>query len=241
MPHRHATLAGDRQPGLDLLEVGPAILGMPEPRGDEPLLGLLVGAVQRDRGHVPVQPGDLQPEGGDRVGPTEPTMASSLGAIASRARPIRSSLSASGEMAKTSSTAHAWAQSSTRRSGVGESAGWPPAHRSPARGSGWLPPGPDRPDPRCLQVKALAEAGHHWQRPQQLLDAGRAVAGRLPAGSLSRHRGTLADPKPHQRNNSAMVRSTPTRSAPPPPCAKDRTSAHPPSCCSADRWQTQTA
>ena len=52
--------------------------------------------------------------------PTEPTMASSSGAIASSARPIRSSLSASGAMPKTSSTAHARAQSSTRRSGVGE-------------------------------------------------------------------------------------------------------------------------
>lgn len=52
--------------------------------------------------------------------PTEPTMLSSVGAIASRARPIRSSLSASGGVPKTSSTAHAAAQSSTRRSGVGE-------------------------------------------------------------------------------------------------------------------------
>jgi hypothetical protein len=52
--------------------------------------------------------------------PTEPTMASSLGAIASNARPMRSSLSVSGRMPKTSGTAHAAAQSSTRRSGVGE-------------------------------------------------------------------------------------------------------------------------
>jgi hypothetical protein len=52
--------------------------------------------------------------------PTEPTSWSSSGAMASRARPMRSSLSASGAMAKTSSTAHARAQSSTRRSGVGE-------------------------------------------------------------------------------------------------------------------------
>jgi hypothetical protein len=52
--------------------------------------------------------------------PTEPTMASSLGATASRARPMRSWLSASGGMPNTSVTAHARAQSSTRRSGVGE-------------------------------------------------------------------------------------------------------------------------
>jgi hypothetical protein len=52
--------------------------------------------------------------------PTEPTMASSLGAIASRARPMRSSLSASGAMPKTSGTAQVRAQSSTRHRGVGE-------------------------------------------------------------------------------------------------------------------------
>jgi hypothetical protein len=52
--------------------------------------------------------------------PTDPTMAFSLGAMASRARPTRSSLSASGAMPKTSSTAQVRAQSSTRHSGVGE-------------------------------------------------------------------------------------------------------------------------
>jgi hypothetical protein len=52
--------------------------------------------------------------------PTEPTSWSSLGAIASRARPMRSSLSASGAIPKVSSTAQVAAQSSTRRSGVGE-------------------------------------------------------------------------------------------------------------------------
>ena len=52
--------------------------------------------------------------------PTEPTMPSSLGATASRARPTRSSLSASGSMPKTSSVAHTLAQSVTWTSGVGE-------------------------------------------------------------------------------------------------------------------------
>jgi hypothetical protein len=52
--------------------------------------------------------------------PTEPTMASSLGAIASRARPMRSSWSAWEAMPKTSGTAQAAAQSCTRRNGVGE-------------------------------------------------------------------------------------------------------------------------
>jgi hypothetical protein len=52
--------------------------------------------------------------------PTDSTMWSSLGAMASRARPIRSSFSARGWIPKTSSTAHARAHSSTRHSGVGE-------------------------------------------------------------------------------------------------------------------------
>ena len=52
--------------------------------------------------------------------PTDPTSWSSLGAIASSARPTRSSLRASGGMPNVSSTAHARAQSSTRHSGVGE-------------------------------------------------------------------------------------------------------------------------
>jgi hypothetical protein len=52
--------------------------------------------------------------------PTEPTMASSAGAIASRARPMRSSFSAAGGIPKTSVTAQVRAQSSTRRSGAGE-------------------------------------------------------------------------------------------------------------------------
>jgi len=52
--------------------------------------------------------------------PTEPTSWSRWGAIASSARPMRSSFSASGAIPNVSSTAHAAAQSSTRRSGVGE-------------------------------------------------------------------------------------------------------------------------
>jgi hypothetical protein len=52
--------------------------------------------------------------------PTDPTIRSRWGAIASSARPMRSSFSAWGGMPKTSGTAQVAAQSSTRRSGVGE-------------------------------------------------------------------------------------------------------------------------
>jgi hypothetical protein len=51
--------------------------------------------------------------------PTDPMIRSSSGAIASSARPIRSSLSAAGSMSNISSTAQALAQSVTWTSGVG--------------------------------------------------------------------------------------------------------------------------
>ena len=47
-------------------------------------------------------------------------MPSSCGAIASNARPTRSSFNVSGTAPKTSSTAHSRAQSSTRNNGVGD-------------------------------------------------------------------------------------------------------------------------
>jgi hypothetical protein len=72
MPHRDAAVAADPKAGLDLLEIGAAVLGMAEPGRDEPLLGFLVGAIQRDRGHVPVQPGDLEAEAGDRLRANRP-------------------------------------------------------------------------------------------------------------------------------------------------------------------------
>ena len=52
--------------------------------------------------------------------PIEPTMASNWGAIASSARPTRSSFKVSAVMPNTSGTAQVRAQSSTRTSGVGE-------------------------------------------------------------------------------------------------------------------------
>jgi hypothetical protein len=146
--------------------------------------------------------------------PTEPTIASSLGAIASKARPMRSSLSAWEAMPKTSGTAHAAAQSCTRGNGVrgGQLVGHQHLDHLPMGQGGHLP---DRAgavhDP--FKVKPPAEAGHHRQCSQQLLHPRRAVAGALPARSLSwslsRHREMLADPKPHQHNNPSMLRSIP--------------------------------
>jgi hypothetical protein len=52
--------------------------------------------------------------------PMDPMIRSSSGAIASSARPIRSSLSTAGSMSNTSSTVQALAQSVTWTSGVGE-------------------------------------------------------------------------------------------------------------------------
>jgi hypothetical protein len=46
--------------------------------------------------------------------------------------------------------------------GRGRSAGWPPAPGSPARGSGWRPPGPGRPGRRCRQGQG---AGRSWPPP----------------------------------------------------------------------------
>ncbi|HEY6798607.1 MAG TPA: deoxyribodipyrimidine photo-lyase, partial [Kineosporiaceae bacterium] len=63
---RHAAVPGHRQAGLDLLQVRATVLGMTELGDRELLVGLGVGPVQRDRGHVPVHPGHLQPERLDR-------------------------------------------------------------------------------------------------------------------------------------------------------------------------------
>lgn len=61
-------VGGHREPGLDLLEVHPPVLGMPVT--DHRVLLILVldgvGAMDGHTGHVPVQPGDVDPELGDR-------------------------------------------------------------------------------------------------------------------------------------------------------------------------------
>jgi hypothetical protein len=63
---RDGAVPGDGDPGLDLLEIGAAILGMAVLGGREPLGDLVIVAVQGDRGHVPAHPGSLDAERLDR-------------------------------------------------------------------------------------------------------------------------------------------------------------------------------
>ena len=67
--HRDPAVPADRQPGLDLLQIRPAVLRMPPPRRRVLLIRLRVGAVQRDRGQIPVQPRHIHAELGDRRRP----------------------------------------------------------------------------------------------------------------------------------------------------------------------------
>ena len=60
-------VAGGGDPGLDLQQVGSAVFGVPVSRGRVVLVGLLVGTVQREAGHVPVQLADVNAEGADRA------------------------------------------------------------------------------------------------------------------------------------------------------------------------------
>ena len=66
---RYPAVPADRQPGLDLLQIRPAVLRMPPPRRRVLLIRLRVGAVQRNRGQIPVQPGHIHTEPGDRRRP----------------------------------------------------------------------------------------------------------------------------------------------------------------------------
>ena len=75
----HATVGGDAETGLDLAQVGPAVLGMAEARLGECLFGHLVGAEQADRGHVPVDAGHVEAEGGHRPGTDRADDAGQLG------------------------------------------------------------------------------------------------------------------------------------------------------------------
>ena len=70
--HRDAAVPADRDPGLDLLQVRAPVLGMTELRSGKPFLAVLVLTVHRDRGHVPVQPGHIDPERLDRRHPDRP-------------------------------------------------------------------------------------------------------------------------------------------------------------------------
>ena len=64
-----APVGGHPEPGLDLLEVDPAVLRVPIGRLGEAGLGPVVVAEQRDGGHVPVDAGCVDPEPGDGVHP----------------------------------------------------------------------------------------------------------------------------------------------------------------------------
>ena len=66
---RDPAVPADRQPGLDLLQIGPAVLRMPPPRRRILLIRLRVRAIQRDRGQIPVQPRHIDAELGDRRRP----------------------------------------------------------------------------------------------------------------------------------------------------------------------------
>jgi len=68
VPERNAAVRADREPGLDLQQVRPAVLRVPEAGLDVTLDGRGVGAEQADRGHVPVDAGHFDAELGDRPG-----------------------------------------------------------------------------------------------------------------------------------------------------------------------------
>lgn len=214
MPHRHPAVAADRQAGLDLLEIRSTILGLAPARLGEARLHRLVGTVQRDRGHVPVQPSHLHAEGGDRLGTHRPYDLLELGRD------------------RVQGTADPVVVERCGRDGedLGDRPGLRPVLHPPQRRRRGQPVGHQRTDDLPMgqgghlpdragavhdpfKIKPPAEAGHHRQCSQQLLHTGRAVAGRLPARSLSwslsSHRGMLPDPKPHQHNNPSMFRSIP--------------------------------
>ena len=62
MPHRDPTITRHRDPGLDLLEIRAPVFRMTIPRGRKRRVTVRIGAVQGDRGHVPMQPGHIDPE-----------------------------------------------------------------------------------------------------------------------------------------------------------------------------------
>ena len=60
--HRDPAIPADRQPGLDLPQIRPAVLGMPPPRRRVLQVSLRVGPVQGNRGQIPVQPRHIHAE-----------------------------------------------------------------------------------------------------------------------------------------------------------------------------------
>jgi hypothetical protein len=70
--HRDGSVGGGGHAGLDLFQVGAAVLGVAEPGPGEVLVDARVVAVQADRGHVPVQLGHVDAVAADRGGPDRP-------------------------------------------------------------------------------------------------------------------------------------------------------------------------
>ncbi len=69
--HGDAAVGRHRKPGLDLFQIQAPVLGMPVATDERVLLVLLLGgegAMDGHAGHIPVQPGDVDPELGDRPG-----------------------------------------------------------------------------------------------------------------------------------------------------------------------------
>jgi hypothetical protein len=64
---RHPAIAGGRQPGLDLLQIRATVLRVPETRRRVVRVELVVGPIQRDRCHVPMASGHIDPERRDRL------------------------------------------------------------------------------------------------------------------------------------------------------------------------------
>ena len=165
--------------------------------GREAVVGVGIGAVQRDRGRSQCRRATSSPKAAIARAPTDPTICSSRGAIASNARPIRSSLSTCGSIPQTSSTAHCLAQSSTRSSGwTGQPVGdqrldhlpmGHPRHLLAHRAGTIDDPG---------HIQPPAQLAHHRQRAQQLLHTGRrvGVADRTQAGRRAAHPQNLPQP-----------------------------------------------
>jgi hypothetical protein len=197
MPHRHATIAADRDPGLDLLEIGPAVLGLAPLGRGKASLDLLVDPVQRHRGHIPVQPGHINPEHRDRPRPHRPDHLVQLRCHGVQRPPDPVVVERVGGDTKdlldrplTCPVGHP-----QQRPGAGQPVG--------DQRLDHLPVGHPRDLPNRTRtvhdpgkVQPPAELAHHRQGPQQLLDTGRrvGVADRTQAGRRAAHPQTLPHP-----------------------------------------------
>jgi hypothetical protein len=62
MPHGDPTITRHRDPGLDLLQIGAPVFRMTIRRRRIRRITVLIGTIQRNRGHIPVQTGHIDPE-----------------------------------------------------------------------------------------------------------------------------------------------------------------------------------